>query len=94
MARQPPPRLFTDRLDAAPTAREGGVVRAAAGGGADPSKAHTPKTAEAVRKAARSLLARGFGDHDIAAVLRLDVQQVRWLVGDCEDRQRELTLGR
>jgi hypothetical protein len=42
---------------------------------------HKPRTAEGITAAAREMLRNGLTDHDAAYVLRLDVQQLRRLVG-------------
>ncbi len=45
---------------------------------------HKPLTREGIVAAARELLRTGLSDHDVAQVLKLDVQQLRRLVGESE----------
>lgn len=44
---------------------------------------HAPQTAEGLRAAALEMLRSGLTDHDVAHVLRLDVNAVRRLIGAC-----------
>lgn len=48
----------------------------------DRAQAHAPKTAEEIERAATDLVASGFSDHTVAAVLRMDVNAVRQLLGE------------
>ena len=47
----------------------------------DRAEKHAPKTAEEIAAAARDLAASGYSDHTISAILKLDVNGVRELVG-------------
>jgi hypothetical protein len=44
---------------------------------------HMPQSKEGLLHAAREMLRNGLTDHDVAHVLRLDVQQIRRLIGEC-----------
>lgn len=46
---------------------------------------HAPKTAAAIREAARELIAEGHSDHGAATILGLDVGALRRLIGQCVD---------
>ena len=43
---------------------------------------HAPQSPQEVADAARELAGRGFSDHTVAAVLKLDVMMVRRLIGE------------
>jgi hypothetical protein len=47
------------------------------------AEAHKPQTAEGIAAAARELVRNGLTDHDVAHVLRLDVELVRRFLGHC-----------
>jgi hypothetical protein len=47
----------------------------------DRAELHAPKTTEEVAKAARDLAASGFSDHTIAAILKIDTNYLRQLIG-------------
>jgi hypothetical protein len=47
----------------------------------DLAKKHAPQTAQEIVRAAHELAAAGHSDHTIAAVLKLDVNAVRQLIG-------------
>lgn len=42
---------------------------------------HAPKTPAEVAQTARNLLKRGFSDHTIASILKIDVNAVRLMLG-------------
>lgn len=43
---------------------------------------HKPKTPAEMARAAHDLVRRGFSDHTIAAILKLDVNMVREMIGE------------
>lgn len=49
----------------------------------DRAEAHKPRTKEGIIEAAREMLRNGLTDYDAAHVLKLDVEQVRRLIGEC-----------
>lgn len=48
----------------------------------DKAERHAPKTLKEVAAAAKDLAASGFSDYTVAAVLRLDVNVVRQMIGE------------
>lgn len=47
----------------------------------DRAEKYAPKTAEEIALAARDLAASGYSDHTVSAILKLDVNAVRELIG-------------
>jgi hypothetical protein len=47
----------------------------------DKAERHAPKTPQEVTAAAKDLAASGFSDYTVAAVLKLDVNVVRQMIG-------------
>lgn len=46
---------------------------------------YAPRSIAELRAAARQMLRDGLGEHSIADALRLDVDAVRRLLGECQD---------
>jgi hypothetical protein len=75
-----------DRAAQVATSGSGGILD---GNGTNPStfapwlksRVHAPKTFSEVTATARTLIASGFGDHSVAAILALDVNAIRALIG-------------
>lgn len=51
----------------------------------DRARQHAPRTIEETRQAAHRLLDEGYNDYGVAAALGIAVEQVRRLLGQCED---------
>lgn len=49
----------------------------------DRAERFAPKTIDEIRDAARAMLHDGMSDHGIAAALKMDVNAVRRLIGEC-----------
>jgi hypothetical protein len=45
---------------------------------------HAPKTPAEVAQSARDLIKQGFSDHTVAAILKLDIDSVRQMIGPPE----------
>jgi hypothetical protein len=43
---------------------------------------HAPKTTEEIAQAAKDLADRGYSDHTVAQILRIDVIAARQMIGD------------
>jgi len=47
---------------------------------------HAPKTSAEIERAAREMVANGYSDHTIAAILRIDVSAIRQMLGPCPSK--------
>jgi hypothetical protein len=48
----------------------------------DRAQMHAPRTPEEIARAARDLAASGFSDHTVAAILKVDVNALRKMLGE------------
>jgi hypothetical protein len=74
-----------DRAAEVATSSSGGIFDGERGDHNDylaRTQQHAPKTRQEIEAAARELAARGFSDHAVAAILKMDVTGIRRILGE------------